>query len=291
MVDSVNVSASTQYDDIASAYSQLYPPGGEINSTFPVSILESHQMFLAATNPTTSIKGRKVLDLACGAGHFTAKLASWGAESVTGLDISEGMLEAARTDAKKRGISEDKLKYIQGDASNVDIRIQGAPFDIVSSAWLLNYASDVATMKKMWTVIGNNLKPGGHFIGLTIQPLVTDQAFEGDMLNHLLKPDQTWGKHGNRGRVLEPLPGGSGYKMQWELGLPEEGHQIAKFETYHLHLKVFEESCAESDMFDGLDWRPFEVPEEAKSGRPTGFWNDIALLPYCRVVTARRRWW
>ena len=37
-----------------------------------------------------------VVDLACGLGHYTAILASLGAESVYGYDISPKMVEAAK---------------------------------------------------------------------------------------------------------------------------------------------------------------------------------------------------
>lgn len=283
-----DVSASTQYNQIADAYGSLYPPTGESNPTYPASEIEQHQLYLAATDHTIDIRGKRILDLACGTGHNSSKFLAWGAASVTGVDISESMLAAAKAHAKARGIPESQMKFHLGDVTDTTLRIEGGPFDIVTGCWLLHYSPNVPTMTKMWTVIGNHLKPGGKFVGLTCNPLVSSQPYEGEMLNYMHSPEGPWGRHGTRGKTLETLPNGDGYKMWIELGLPEAGHNIAAFETYQPTLKVFQKSNEKSGLFDGLLWRDFVIPESVKQGRPVGFWNEIALMPYCRVCVATR---
>ena len=39
------------------------------------------------------IADKRVLDLACGSGHFSRRLLKWGAGSVLGVDISSEMIE------------------------------------------------------------------------------------------------------------------------------------------------------------------------------------------------------
>lgn len=43
------------------------------------------------------VNGRRVLDLGCGAGQLARHLATRGAAEVIGVDVSERMLECART--------------------------------------------------------------------------------------------------------------------------------------------------------------------------------------------------
>src|SRR6185369_15628075 len=57
-------------------------------------------------------KGDRVLDAACGTGDLAIADAKAGAERVTGLDFSEGMLDRAR---KKTALRKDLLEWVQGD--------------------------------------------------------------------------------------------------------------------------------------------------------------------------------
>jgi SAM-dependent methyltransferase len=61
--------------------------------------------------------GEPVLELACGSGRLTIPLAEAGV-NITGLDISEDMLDLAKLKASKRGVS---IRFIQGDIRNFDL--------------------------------------------------------------------------------------------------------------------------------------------------------------------------
>lgn len=289
-------SGNTQYNHIADAYSKLYPPSGETCTSFPLSILEEHQLHVTLTSPTISIRGKHVLDLACGSGYYSSKFLGWGAASVTGVDISDTMLDAARASAKARGIGEDRLRFRLGDVTDTNLSISCAPddgdskFDIVTGCWLLNYASDTATMAKMWTVIGQHLKPGGVFVGLVNQPLLTGKAFEGQLLDEVMMESGAWGKHGQRGRCLETMSDDDGFKVKVELGFPERGDDVAGFDCFYLSNRVYEDGISRSALFEGLEWRDFLVPDSERQNkdRRVGFWNDLMLYPHCRICVASR---
>ena len=281
--------SSTQYNEIADVYSALYPPGGDTNMDFPVAAIEAHQLYLTVTDPAIDIRGKKVLDLACGNGHNSCKFLSWGAESVTGLDISDSMLEVGRADARRQNIPASKLRYVLGDASDEDLVVQGAPFDMVTGCWLLNYAHDASSMTKFWRFIGKNLKPGGHWVGLTIPPLVSGQPWAGQMLDYFMSPSGPWERCGNGGKVLATLPNGDGFKCRVDLYLPGKPKDVASFDNYYLTLDIFERSCADSGCFERPVWRAFRVPDELSGLKLAGFWNDLILQPHCRVLTAKRK--
>lgn len=277
-----------QYDQIADAYSVIYPSSGESPTTWPLGAIESHQIYLAVTDPSVDIRGKRVLDLACGSGHYANKYLKWGAASVTGMDVSTGMLETGRLSAEASGVPESRLKFVKGDATDEELVIEGAPFDVVTGSWLLNYAPDTATMTRMYRFIARNLRPGGYWVSLSVPPLLSDAPYERDMLDQALAADGAWGQHGNLGKVLKAMPNGDGYFLRIELGT-DAHKQKACFDCYHPSLKVFEQACHDSGMFERPEWRDFVIPEEVKNGAfEKGHWNALCLWPHCRVFTAQK---
>jgi len=92
--------------------------------------------------------GEAILDLGCGDGALTEKLAATGA-AVTGVDASPGMVAAARA----RGLRVDEAS---GDA----MRYQGE-FDAVFSNAALHWMPNAeAVIAGVWRA----LKPGGRFV-------------------------------------------------------------------------------------------------------------------------------
>lgn len=276
-----------QYNQIVDVYSTLYPAHGEAPADFPLAEVESHQVYLAVTDPTIDIRGKRVLDLACGNGYHANKLLDWGASSVTGMDVSTGMLEAARQNAQDRGIGESRLNFVHGDATDEVLLMKGAPFDLITGCWLLNYAPDAAPMTKMYKFIARNLRPGGYWVGLTIPPLLSAEDYELGLLNEALQPHGAWGRYGQGGRVLKAMPHGDGYLVRCELGT--EAHKVkATFECYSLSLKVSDQACKDSDEFKSPEWRDFVVPRYLKDAHDNNYWNALSLRPSCTVVTAQK---
>lgn len=282
------MSEDAQYDQLVSNYAELYPSGGSSSATHPLPVIEAHQMWLALTDPDIDVRGKRILDLACGNGYSTGQFLSWGAASVTGVDISSAMIEEARREAESRDLPVERLRYVVGDASDESLEIEGAPFDIVTASWLLNYAKDVPSMSKMWNFISRHLKLGGVFVGLSVPPLLAREPWERDFLDYNLSAVGPWGRHGNPGKTISVLPDGNGYEVRIQLGLSLDQIPLS-FDNYHPSLKVFEQSCAASAAFLGIEWRNFEIPELVKNGRRAGFWNDMSLCPHCRVFTARKK--
>ncbi len=66
-------------------------------------------------------KAVRAIDIATGTGDLAVQMAAKGVQSVTGLDISPGMLEFGRKKVKDNGL-ENKVEMILGDSENL-------PFD------------------------------------------------------------------------------------------------------------------------------------------------------------------
>jgi trans-aconitate methyltransferase len=96
------------------------------------------------------VAGERILDLGCGTGHLTKKIASTGAD-VTGLDHSKAMIEEAR-----KLYPDIRFEIADGTDFHFD-----KPFDAVFSNAALHW------MRKPASVIGcvwDALKPGGRFV-------------------------------------------------------------------------------------------------------------------------------
>lgn len=102
----------------------------------------------------------KILDVGCGTGNFSIKLAQKGCE-VTGIDISKPMLEKAAKKAKKLNLDIDFKK-----ANIVNLEFEDNHFDSVFSMAAVEFIEDLEkAMQEMKRVV----KPGGKILLGTIR--------------------------------------------------------------------------------------------------------------------------
>lgn len=105
--------------------------------------------------------GEHVLDISCGTGLVTFPIAeAVGAEgSVTGIDLSEGMIEKAKGIAGKRNILDVNFKAMDAE----DLELSDESFDVaVNSLGLMYYPDPDKANMEMYRV----LKPGGRAAAL-----------------------------------------------------------------------------------------------------------------------------
>lgn len=102
--------------------------------------------------------GDHVLDLGSGAGNdcFVARSLTGEQGEVTGLDMTEQMIEKARSNCAKLGYS--NIKFVIGDIEAMPF--DDAIFDVVISNCVLNLVPD---KEKAFGEIFRVLKKGGHF--------------------------------------------------------------------------------------------------------------------------------
>ena len=100
---------------------------------------------------------RTILNLGCGSGRHDRCLVDRG-YAVTGVDISEEMLAAARNSAA----GNDSLHYVQGDARSVRLE---ETFDAVISLFhVMSYQTTNQDLLVAFATAHSHLKPGGTFI-------------------------------------------------------------------------------------------------------------------------------
>lgn len=98
-----------QADDVAEAYEEKrFSRGGELIDR------RERRAVLEALEP---VADRRVLEIACGTGRFTAMLAERGAD-IVGLDVSAAMLSQGRRKARTVGV-DDQVEFVRGDAARL----------------------------------------------------------------------------------------------------------------------------------------------------------------------------
>lgn len=107
--------------------------------------------------------GLTVLDLGCGFGDFARFARGRGAAAVTGLDISERMLEEAGRLTDDAGIT-----YVR--ASIEDYQPAPGAFDLAVSSLALHYVADYSAAAAR---IFDALAPGGRFVFSVEHPICT----------------------------------------------------------------------------------------------------------------------
>lgn len=105
-------------------------------------------------------KPELVLDLGCGTGKMTIELARRGYD-MTGVDISTEMLDVARDEAEKLGLS-DKILWLAQDMR--DFELYGTVEAVVSCLDSINHLVSPAGLKSCLDLVHNYLSPDGLFI-------------------------------------------------------------------------------------------------------------------------------
>ena len=110
-----------------------------------------------------SIKGKKVLDIACGQGYFAEKFSVVGAQ-VFGFDLGSDLIKIAQSSATKNKLS---INYTVADAQDYGEKVKESNFDIAVCILALQNIPDI---KKVFEDTFKKLKKGGRFIFVINHP-------------------------------------------------------------------------------------------------------------------------
>ncbi len=107
----------------------------------------------------------KAVDLCCGPGHFTRMLAkNLNCENVTGVDLSEPMLDIARENARQENL-DHKLNYIKSDVADLQA-IASNSLDVVSFMDGAHHMQSPEQITAILTEANRVAKPEGLIIVL-----------------------------------------------------------------------------------------------------------------------------
>ncbi|HVP07349.1 MAG TPA: class I SAM-dependent methyltransferase [Candidatus Acidoferrum sp.] len=120
------------------------------------------------------VNRKRVLDLGCGTGILTAKLAKWGA-NVVGVDNAVRMLELARRE-------NPKIRFVKANASDLPFGDQS--FDVVASSLVMHY---IKNLNRPFAEVCRVLKRNGRFVFSFHHPFSTVIEIQSDKLRRQIK--------------------------------------------------------------------------------------------------------
>lgn len=148
-----------KFDNVAQTW---WDPQGEMGTLHTINPLRTKFITEKLT-----LSAPKVLDVGCGGGILAEALAKTGAQ-VTGIDLSQESIKAAKQHAQSQNLSID---YRDISAEEI-AQTQAGSFDVVTCMEMLEH---VPEPEKVIAACARALKPGGHIFFSTINR--TPKAF------------------------------------------------------------------------------------------------------------------
>lgn len=197
----------------------------------------------------------EVLDLACGEGYYTRVYRHCRAARVVGIDLSAGMIDLARTEEARRPLG---IEYRVQDACTLDGKEK---FDLVTAAYLLNYASTPVELQAMTDAIARALQPGGRFVTVNNNPEEKPAHFASSKKYGFIKSTP--------GALTEGAP------IVYTIYL--QGNSI-DITNYWLSTQTHEDAFRKSG-FREVRWHPARVSPEGQAVHGADFWDEFLADP------------
>ncbi len=211
------------------------------------------------------VKGKKALDVACGAGDYTRILRRAGAAPMVGFDISEKMIGLAREQEDREPLG---IEYFVADASSA---VPQQDFDIAVAAYLLVYARDRDQLGRMCRGPACRVRPGGRFVTLTTNP---------DLYTFEQVPD--YRKYGFQIKLAETAFEGA--PIELTVFLDDASLVI---ENYYLPIEAYQSALREAGFRDFVVHMP-ELSPAPEAGDEGDFWHEYLTYPTAIVIECVR---
>ena len=230
---------TTNYDPIAEQYKRAKQQPWR-------AYIEAFTLMRLIGDPTD----KTVIDIACGEGFYTRMMRQRGAAKVTGVDLSERMIELARASEARHPLGID---YIVGDGRDPG---GAANYDLAIAAYFLNYAHDRTELNAMCKGVARYLKPGGRFVTVNSNPGCNFPAAP------------SYREYGFETSIVGPFQEGT--PIIWTFYLEDE---LLAVENYFLSIATHEEALRTAGFRDIRWQQPILSPEanpplDVNTGRP-----------------------
>ena len=214
-------------------------------------VVERYTVFQALGD----LRNRTVLDLACGEGFYARQFKRAGAAEVTGVDISEAMIDLAQAEEKAAPTG---CRYVCADAATFT---PDAPVDVVTAIYLLNYARNQEELASFARACFRALRPGGRLVGFN------------DNVRNPPRPGVSLARYGFE--RTSAWPPREGNPIRYRLTNPDG--QTVEFDNYYLEPATYE-AVMQNAGFRDFQWIDV-MPDPAEQA--TSFWNDlVAQAPF-----------
>jgi len=235
---------NAQYDAIARDY--------QATKESPLRLhVEAYTFF----NMLGDVAGLEVLDLACGEGFYTRLIAKAGAAKLVGVDISAEMIALAQELEAREPLNID---YSCCDVAELP---ELGSFDLVSAAYLLHYAPDISSLRKMIQRIASCLRPGGRFVAINENP---DQNFSA----HAGYTQYGFNKNSKAAQQ-------DGAAMTYSM---VSGRKMIRFDVYYYTRATYEKLFREAG-FREVQWVSLQLDPAAAERYGADYWQEYMGNP------------
>lgn len=231
---------TTNYDPIAEQYKRSKQQPWR-------TFIECHTLLELIGDP----RGLSVLDVACGEGFYTRMIRERKARSVTGVDLSQGMIDLAQKQEAEHQLG---INYVVGDARELPA---AEPYDLAIAAYLLNYAQTRDELQAMCNGISRSLEPGGRFVTVNSSPA----------LHFPTAP--SYRKYGFETSVVGPWTEGA--PITWKFYLSDS---VFELENYFLDAAIHEAAFKQAG-FSEVRWHAPQLSSQGLADHDQQFWSDI----------------
>jgi SAM-dependent methyltransferase len=207
--------------------------------------------------------GPRALDLCCGMGRITAELARRGF-AMTGVDITESLLETAREDALYEGLN---IEYVLADARSF---VRPGFFDTVVNLYIsFGYFEKPEDDLLLARNVYESLKPGGTFIietlgkEIAVRDFIPGEWFERAGYTVLTEYEaiDSWTALKNRWILIRNSHAG-GAEASARPSRVEKTFTQRLYAATELRALLFEAGFAGVDLYGGWDERPYDQNAE-----------------------------
>lgn len=245
----------TQYDSIAEEYHNF-------NNR---RIIRDFLLDPAFFSLLGDVRGKSVLDLACGSGHLTIPIKELGAERVLGVDVSKAMITLAQQEERARQLG---IEYHVHDTTQLP---ELGKFDLVTAGFLLHYAKSKQELEAMCHGIARNLAPNGRFIALNHSPFY---------------PISNTPQYQRTVLPLEPLKEGS--KLRFTFYNRDQTKSMS-FDFYHWSKETYEFAMRNAGLKD-IRWIDIHPTKEGIKKYGKDFWDAWENEPSTVLLEARKNY-
>ncbi len=188
-------------------------PGGILIGDAALYDALSHRLVLgslftriAANIAAIAPDGARVLEVGCGPGRLSIRLARQHGMHVTGLDLDPAMIERARANADRPGDGDERQpSFLVGDVAS--LAFPDGSFDLVVSTLSMHHWSDATAGL---AEVGRVLRPGGRALVWDLRPGIV--PFHGHV------PDPLEHTHGSSLRVVDAAP----WRWPWKFPITQQ---------------------------------------------------------------------
>jgi ubiquinone/menaquinone biosynthesis C-methylase UbiE len=244
---------ANQYDEIATLYQR--------SRNSPIRRYVEAYTFLGLLG---EVRGRTVLDLACGEGFYTRLLRAHGAARVVGVDISAKMIDLARRQERERPMG---VEYAVGDVRQLQSL---GSFDIVVAGYLLHYARNRDELRAMCRAIGRQLPAGGRFVTINENPEQPADRYRG------------YARYGFSKATVAPR--GEGSPITYTM---IAGRELFQFEISHFGRDTYEQALTDAG-FAQISWHAPALDPAGLALRGAEYWREYLENPPIAGLVCRR---